>query len=88
MLRLCVGKLYLSGVSQAGISVPDCPSDAFATTASPCWVTGRAVAGHGIAPIPGVAVAGGSTGKGTGSLTESWMRELDNQVSVLSQIRS
>jgi hypothetical protein len=45
---------------------PDCPSDAFATAASPSWVTGRAVAGRGIAPIRGVAVAGGGTGKGTG----------------------
>jgi len=43
----------------------DCPSDAFATAASPSWVTGRAVAGRGIVPIPGVAVAGGGTGKGT-----------------------
>ena len=48
------------------IPVPDCPSDAFATAASPSWVTGRAVAGRGIAPIRGVAVAGGGTGKGTG----------------------
>jgi hypothetical protein len=49
-----------------GFWEPDCPSDAFATAASPSWVTGRAVAGRGIAPIPGVAVAGGGTGKGTG----------------------
>jgi hypothetical protein len=48
------------------IEIPDCPSDAFATAASPGWVTGRAVAGRGIAPILGVAVAGGGTGKGTG----------------------
>jgi hypothetical protein len=44
--------------------VPDCPSDAFATAASPSWVTGRAVAGRGIVPIPGVAVAGGGTYEG------------------------
>ena len=45
---------------------PDCPSDAFATAASPGRVTGWAVAERGIAPILGVAVAGGGTGKGTG----------------------
>jgi hypothetical protein len=55
-------ELYLTGF----IYGPDCPSDAFGTAASPSWVTGRAVAGRGIAPIPGVAVAGGGTGKGTG----------------------
>jgi hypothetical protein len=55
-----------SQMRQLDNQVPDCPSDAFATAASPSWVTGRAVAGRGIAPIRGVAVAGGGTGKDTG----------------------
>jgi hypothetical protein len=35
------------GAGQVHIILPDCPSDAFATAASPSWVTGRAVAGRG-----------------------------------------
>ncbi len=54
------------GSEKRGIDFPDCPSDAFATAASPGRVTGWAVAERGIAPILGVAVAGGGTGKGTG----------------------
>jgi hypothetical protein len=37
------------------------------------------VAGRGIAPCPGVAVAGGVPVKAPESLAESQMRELDNQ---------
>ena len=59
-LHATIGALTLAN------DFPDCPSDAFATAASPSWVTGRAVAGRGIAPIPGVAVAGGGAGKGAG----------------------
>ena len=59
---------WLSALAKAAYvkRSPDCPSDAFATAAYPSWATVRAVAGRGVAPILGVAVAGGGTGRGTG----------------------
>jgi hypothetical protein len=56
---------YLDHKTDSGmyISLPDCPSDAFATAASlaESWVAGR-----GIVLYPGVAVDGGGTGESTG----------------------
>jgi hypothetical protein len=59
-LQISPGKFHIRG---GDITLPDCPSDAFATAASlaESWV-----AGLGIVLYPGVAVDGGGTGKSTG----------------------